>query len=69
MKKPMKKDKFGVGQVVAIKWMKGLFKWGQVTKMSPAGIELDDCWNRVFEPGELRPLTAKEIGPRRERDQ
>jgi len=69
MKKPKRKPKFYKGQVVFCQFPRMRHSWfGKIGYISQSGLfRLDDtkgsciCWAME---SELRPLTAKEIGPR-----
>ena len=63
MNKPKrKKPKFSVGQVVAVKGIKGVCQWAQITEMFTKLIELDEIPHVLYKHSELRPLTNRERG-------
>ena len=75
MKKPQrKKPKFRVGEVVALRILNdGITEYGIVSRYDPQwqyayGVQLSSQVGNTWRPArDLRSLTAKEIGPRRER--
>ena len=76
MKKPKRKPKFWVGEVVALRKInEGITEYGVVGEydpkyQAPYGIQLSSMIGILWLGArELRPLTAKEIGPRRGRGQ